>query len=46
VPRYLHELGMLEDTRPFDEVAASASIVAAAQAADDSIDFWKEIRQP
>lgn len=44
VPRYLHELGLLEDTRPFDEVAADADIVAAAKAADDSVDFWKRIR--
>lgn len=46
VPRYLHELDLLEDTRPFAEVAADADIVAAARAADDSVDFWKKIREP
>jgi hypothetical protein len=46
VPRYLHELGLLEDTRPFAEVAADANIVAAAQAAQDDVDFWKRIREP
>lgn len=46
VPEYLHELGLLEDSRPFAEVAADANIVAAAQAADDSVEFWKKIREP
>ena len=45
VPRYLHELDMLEDTRPFAEVEADANIVAAAQQADDSVEFWKRIRE-
>ncbi len=38
VPQYLHELGMLEDHRPFAEVMAAANIDAVAHAADDSVD--------
>jgi len=45
VPKYLHELGMLEDSRPFDEVMAAADIVPAARAADDTADFWRRIRE-
>ena len=44
VPRYLHERGLLEDQRPFAEVAAHADIVAAARAANDAPDFWRRIR--
>lgn len=44
VPHYLHELGMLEDTRSFEQVSAAADIGAAAQAADDAEDFWRRIR--
>ena len=45
VPQYLHELGMLEDERAFDEVLASADIGSAARAAEDDEDFWRRIRQ-
>ena len=44
VPQYLHELGMLEDTRSFEQVSADADIGAAARAADDAVDFWRRIR--
>ena len=45
VPQYLYELGMLEDVRPFAEVMAAANIGAVARAADDSVEFWRLIRE-
>ncbi len=45
VPQYLHELGMLEDTRPFAEVMAAADIGQAARDADDAVDFSQRIRR-
>lgn len=44
VPQYLHELGMLEDQRPFAAVVTAADIGAAAQAAEETVDFWRRIR--
>lgn len=45
VPQYLHELDMLEDTRPFDEMVAAADIGQAARDADDAMDFSQRIRR-
>lgn len=46
VPNYLHELGLLEDTRPFPQVFAAADIVLAAKRADEDPEFWRRIRAP
>lgn len=46
VPQYLHELGLLEDTRPFEQVFADADIGPAARAAEEDADFWRAIRVP
>ena len=45
VPQYLHELDLLEDTRPFAEVVAAADIAEAARDADDAVDFSQRIRK-
>lgn len=44
VPMYLHQLGLLEDKRPFAEVYEAADIGPAARAAEDDPAFWQRIR--
>ncbi len=44
VPMYLHQLGLLEDKRPFAEVYAAADIGPAAREADEDPAFWRRIR--
>jgi len=44
VPMYLHQLGLLEDKRPFAEVFAAAEIGPAAREAEDDPAFWQRIR--
>jgi len=45
VPMYLHQLGLLEDKRPFAEVYAAAAVGPAAREAEEDPMFWKRIRE-
>ena len=45
VPRYFHAKGLIDPTRPFDEIERAANIGAAARDAGSPLDFSARIRQ-
>lgn len=46
VPQYLYRHGLLDRSRPFEALAATADIGARAGAADADPAFWQRIRAP